>query len=283
MLYESRLNFVPESYQLISDVNVARTGKSTSSLIILGILAGAYIALAGTASTMVAFNFLENPNTYGLGRCLAGIIFPCGLVLVVLAGAELFTGNTLMLLPLAQRRISLFSMLRNWGIVYPANFFGAVALAFLVYHSGQLTLPPDTKLGGVVISVAATKCNLTFLQAFLLGIFCNWLVCLAVWMSISVKNTSGKILTLFLPIWVFVAAGFEHSIANMYFISVGLFAAQSPELWKAAEAITSPEVLASLSWTNFFVVNLLPVTLGNIIGGSFFVALTYWFVYRKDA
>ena len=272
----------PEICQLISDSKTIKAGKPVGDLLLLGFLAGAYISLAGAASTMIAYNLLANPDTFGLGRMLAGIIFPCGLVLVVLAGAELFTGNTMMLLPLAQRRITLYAMLRNWGFVYFANFVGAVTLAFLIFQSGQLAIPPDNTLGGVVIVVAAIKCNFTFWEAFLLGIFCNWLVCLAVWMSIAIKDTAGKILAIFFPIWLFVAAGFEHSIANMYFIPVGLFAAQSSELWQAATEITSLEVLNSLTWTNFFVKNLIPVTLGNTISGGVFVALAYGYAHRKN-
>jgi formate/nitrite transporter len=269
-----------ENLQLVSDANTARAGKATSHLIVLGMLAGAYISLAGAASTMAAYNLLANPDTFGLGRCLAGIVFPCGLVLVVFAGAELFTGNALMVLPLVQRRISLFAVLRNWGIVYAANFVGAVLVAFFIYQSGQLNAG-NPLLGGMSIKIAATKCSLPFGEAFLLGIFCNWLVCLAVWISIAAKDTAGKILAIFFPIWVFVTAGFEHSIANMFFIPVGLLAAQSPALMESARSITSPEVLASLTWGNFFVANLLPVTLGNTLGGCVFVALVYWYVHRK--
>jgi formate/nitrite transporter len=200
----------------------------------------------------------------------------------VLAGAELFTGNTMMLLPLAQRRISLFSLLRNWGIVYVANFVGAIFIVYLIYHSGQLKAG-NYLLGGMTIKIAAAKCHLTFLEAFLLGILCNWLVCLAVWIAVAAKDTAGKILAIFFPIWLFVASGFEHSIANMYFIPAGLFAAQSPVLLESAQAITSPEMLASLTWTNFFIANLLPVTLGNIVSGGVFVALAYGYVCRKTS
>ena len=230
---------------------------------------------------MTAFNLLADSDTFGLGRCLAGVIFPCGLVLVVLAGAELFTGNTMMLLPLAQRRITLLTLLRNWGIVYVANLIGAVAIAGLIYHSGQLNAG-DNLLGGVAIVTAAVKCDMTFWEAFLLGIFGNWLVCLAVWIAVAAKETTGKILAIFFPIWLFVAAGFEHSIANMYFISVGLFAVQSPESIGESLKITTPEVLASLTLTNFFIANLLPVTLGNIVGGGVCVALPYGYIYRRQ-
>jgi len=275
------LNFMTETCQLVSDAGVVRAEKCLVDLIVLGVLAGAYIALAGAASTMAAFSLLANPGTFGLGRCLAGFIFPCGLVLVVLAGAELFTGNTMMLLPLVQRRITLLSLLRNWSVVYAANFVGAAALAFSIYHSGQLNAG-NNLLGGVAIATAAVKCHLTFEKAFLLGILCNWLVCLAVWIAAAAKDTAGKILAIFFPIFVFVAAGFEHSIANMYFIPVGLFAAQSSELMESARTITSPEVLASLTWSKFFAANLLPVTLGNTVSGGVFVALVYGYVHRSS-
>ena len=279
----------PDNCRLVADAQIIRANKSAADLIIPGILAGAYIALAGAGSTMIAYNLLANPDTFGLGRVLAGIIFPCGLVLVVLAGAELFTGNTMMLLPLAQRRIKLYAMLRNWSVVYVANFVGAVSLAYFIFQSGQLSLPPSQNafggsgydvLGGVAIVTAAVKCNLTFGEAFLLGVFCNWLVCLAVWISIGAQDTAGKIMGVFFPIWVFVAAGFEHSIANMYFIPVGLFAAQCPELMSAAQQIAPPEVLAKLSWENFFIANLVPVTLGNTVAGGVFVALAYGYINR---
>jgi formate/nitrite transporter len=271
---------VPENCQLVSDVGVAKAGKTAINLFILGILAGAYIAFAAECSTMIAFNLLASPETFGLGRCLAGAIFPCGLILVMLAGSELFTGNTMMLLPLAQRRISLFAMLRNWVIVYVGNFVGSVLIAFLICQSGQLN-GGNGLLGAMTIRIAAAKCSLTFMEAFFLGILCNWLVCLAVWMAMGAKEMSGKILAIFFPIWLFVASGFEHSVANMYYIPAGLFAAQSSTWLETAQGITRPEVLESLTWANCVMGNLLPVTLGNIVGGGICVALAYGYVCRK--
>ena len=272
---------VSENCQLISDAGVAKAGKSAPDLFVLGLLSGAFLALAGAASTMAAYNLLAYPETFGFGRLVAAAIFPCGLILVAIAGAELFTGNTLMLLPLVQRRIKVFSMLRNWVIVYTANLVGAMTMALLLVFSGQLDIPPNDLLGGMTITIAAVKCNFAFHEAFLLGIFCNWLVCLAVWMSISAKDLAGKVLVIFFPICAFVTAGFEHSIANMFFIPAGLFAAQfNPHFLEAA--VASPEVLASLTWQNFFLKNLLPVTLGNIIGGGVCVALTYGYVHRNS-
>ena len=268
-----------ETAQTISDVGVAKASASFRRLFILGILAGVYIAFASNASNMAAFNLLADPATFGLGRCLAGVIFPGGLILIAIAGGELFTGNTMMLLPLAQRRIHLAGLLRNWFIVYLGNLIGSIFVAWLISCSGQLNAGHHL-LGGVTIKIAVVKCSLTFSQAFVLGILCNWLVCLAVWMVAAAKDVPGKVLAIFFPIWLFVASGFEHSVANMYFIPAGLFAKSNPD-WLAA-ANLSQEALASLTWANFFYVNLLPVTLGNIIGGGVFVALAYGYALKSE-
>ncbi|MDR0522618.1 MAG: formate/nitrite transporter family protein [Planctomycetaceae bacterium] len=265
-----------EIAQIISDSGVAKAAKSAAALFILGILAGVYIAFASEGSTMAAFNLLAKPETFGLGRCLAGAIFPGGLMLVVIAGGELFTGNTMMLLPLCQHRINIFGMLRNWCIVYLGNLAGSLFVAFLIYQSGQLN-GGNALLGGMTIKIAAAKCGLTFMEAFSLGILCNWLVCLAVWMAAAAKDVAGKIFAVYFPIWLFITSGFEHSVANMYYISAGLFAAANPVWRESAMTVAKPEMLSALTWSNFFTANLLPVTLGNIVGGGLFVALAYGF------
>ncbi|MDR1054013.1 MAG: formate/nitrite transporter family protein, partial [Planctomycetaceae bacterium] len=262
-----------------SDNGVAKTLKSFGSLFVLGVLAGVYIAFASEGSNMAAFNLLANPSTFGLGKCLAGAIFPGGLMLVVLAGGELFTGNTMMLLPLATRRIKLWALIRNWLIVYLGNFVGSFFVAFLIVNSGQLNGGANL-LGGITIKIAATKCHLTFIEAFSLGILCNWLVCLAVWMATGAENAVGKIFAIFFPIWLFITSGFEHSVANMYYISAGLLAKSNPA-WLSSVALDN-ELLSSLTWTNFIFANLLPVTLGNIVGGGIFVALAYAYAYKNN-
>lgn len=267
-----------EIMNAVSDSGVVKASAPIFRLFVLGVLAGVYIAFASQGSTMAAFNLLADPTTYGLGRCLAGAIFPGGLMFVVLAGGELFTGNTMMLLPLAQRRIGLFGLLRNWGIVYLGNFVGSVFIAWLIYSSGQLHAGKEL-LGGMTIKIAATKCQLSFVEALSLGILCNWLVCLAVWMATGAKDMTGKILAIYFPIWLFITSGFEHSVANMYYISAGLLAKTNPTWIETVNL--SPEILESLTWTNFFVANLLPVTLGNIIGGGVFVALAYGFGFSS--
>lgn len=269
-----------EITQAVSDFGVVKASAPFFRLLILGILAGVYIAFASEGSNMAAFNLLADPSSYGLGRCLAGMIFPGGLMLVVLAGGELFTGNTMMLLALSQRRIGLAGLLRNWGIVYLGNFIGSIFVAWLIVQSGQLNAG-ENLLGGVTIKIATAKCRLSFVEALSLGILCNWLVCLAVWMATGAKDVIGKIFAIFFPIWLFITSGFEHSVANMYYISAGLLAKSNPA-WAEATQL-SPEILASLNWTNFFLANLLPVTLGNIIGGGVFVALAYGFCFSSKS
>ena len=247
-------------------------------MMLLGILAGAFIAFASEGSNMAAFNLLAFPETYGLGRCIAGVVFPTGLMLVVLAGGELFTGNTLMGIAVARGRITVAAMLRNWFWVYCGNFVGAVFLAHMMNHS-MLFNSGGGLLGGVTIKIASGKVSLSFLSAFYLGIMCNWLVCLAVWIAYGAKDMAGKILGIFCPIWLFITSGFEHSVANMYYVPAGIMAKSDP-LWAGMSGL-SGDALDALTWPAFFVNNLLPVTLGNIVGGMVFVGLAYWWAYQR--
>jgi formate/nitrite transporter len=250
-------------------------------LIVLGVLAGAFIAFAAEASNMAAFNLLARADTFGLGRALAGAIFSVGLMLVVIAGAELFTGNTLMVGGLLRRGISLGGMLRNWGIVYAANLAGALLIVCMMSASGLFHSGEDL-LGAVTVRIAAGKTALSFESAFVLGILCNWLVCLAVWMSFATGSMTGKIFAVFFPIWLFVTSGFEHSVANMYYIPAGILAKAEPAYAeKAIELGTSAAAIDGLNWIGFFVNNLIPVTLGNIVGGALFVSAAYLLAYRK--
>jgi formate/nitrite transporter len=229
---------------------------------------------------MAAFNLLADPNSYGLGRCLAGVVFPTGLMLVILAGGELFTGNTLMGIALARRRISLGAMLGNWVVVYAGNFVGSVFLAHMMAVSGLFNSGAGL-LGGITIKIAVGKVSLAFIPAFYLGLMCNWLVCLAVWTAYGAKDMAGKILGIFCPIWLFITSGFEHSVANMYYVPAGIFA-KGNAAWIAASGIPA-EALDKLDWTNFAVNNLVPVTLGNIAGGMVFVGMAYWFAYLRES
>lgn len=251
------------------------------ALFILGILAGAFIAFAAEGSNMAAFNLFAEPTTYGLGKALAGSIFGTGLMLVILAGGELFTGNTMMLAALLDKRIGIGGMLKNWSIVYIGNFVGSVFIAAMMVHSGLFN-SGDSVLGAMTIKIAAYKVGLSWTQAFVLGIMCNWLVCLAVWLAYGAQDMTGKIFGIFFPIWLFITSGFEHSVANMYYIPAGILAKSNEKWVEAAMAHgVTPEKLAHLNWETFAINNLVPVTLGNIVGGGIFVGVVYFYTYNK--
>lgn len=257
---------------------VNKANSSFGKLAILGILAGAYIALAGAGANMAAFNLLGSAATFGLGKLVSGVIFPIGLMMVMLCGAELFTGNCLMLTSVVDKKIKISGMLRNWVIVYIANLIGGVLIAWMVTKGGMLNAG-DSMLGAMTVKIAVGKVNMSFLVCIIMGILCNWLVCLAVWMATGADSTIGKIGSIFFPICLFVVSGFEHSVANMYYIPAGLFA-KANETFVALSGVSS-EALSNLNWGSFFVDNLLPVTIGNIIGGAVFVGLAYYLAYKK--
>lgn len=262
--------------------NYIATGKNKAAmpalnLFLLGILAGAFIALAGvgasTASAMV-----DNPS---LAKLISGLVFPGGLIMVLLAGSELFTGNCLMVIPLLEREIRVTGLLRNWVIVYLGNLAGSLMVSAVCVYGGQAGLFSGA-LAVSELSTAAAKCSMTFGDAFLRGVGCNFLVCIAVWISFAARDVAGKIVGLYFPILLFVVAGFEHSVANMYYVSVGLLARGNAAC--AAAASQAGLDLSALTWGNFFGANLLPVTLGNIVGGCA-VGVLYWACYlrgRKD-
>lgn len=263
------------------DVSETRAKFGFLRLLILGILAGAFIAFAAEASNMASFNLLAKPETYGLGRALSGAIFSTGLMLIILAGGELFTGNTLMIGAVIKRRISVVSLLRNWIIVYIANLIGSLLIVWFMSQSGLMHLGGEM-LGVVTLRIAVMKVNLSFFSAVVLGIMCNWLVCLAIWITFGADSTVGKIFGIFFPIWLFVTSGFEHSIANMYFIPAGILAKGDPAIIDAAlQNGMTQDALDSLTWGSFFVDNLIPVTIGNMIGGCVFVSLAYILAYRE--
>lgn len=268
----------PEIMDYTIDTGVKKSRLLPLQMLLLGILAGAFIAFASEGSNMAAFNLLSKPETYGLGKFVAGAIFPVGLILVVAAGGELFTGNTLMMGAFLERKIKFVDMLRNWMLVYIGNFIGSLIVAYLMAESGLFDSGAHL-LGGMTIKIASYKVGLNFKKAFFLGILCNWLVCLAVWLSYGAKDLTGKMFGAYFPIWLFITSGFEHSIANMYYIPAGILAKSNPA-WAEASAL-SAEVLDQLNWQSFFAKNLLPVTLGNLVGGALLVAGAYWLIYKK--
>ena len=219
---------------------------------------------------------METFNVFVLS-ILAGLTFSLGLILVVVAGAELFTGNNLIVMGWASRRVSTVLLLENWTIVWVGNFVGAFATAFIVYVSGQYTFGGGA-VGQTALSIAAAKTSLGFVEAIALGMLCNALVCLAIWLTYGAHTTTDKILAIIPPIAAFVAAGFEHSVANMYFISIGLLIERDEGF---VESLQPPPDLSNLNWASFFLDNLLPVTVGNIIGGAVMVGAVYWLVYLR--
>lgn len=239
--------------------------------LIAGILAGAFIAFGGFGASMASHS-IENP---GVAKLVAGAIFPVGLMIIIICGGELFTGNTLLILAAVEKRISIIQLLRNWVIVYFGNFIGALIVAFLIFNSGLLTTNAG-KLGGYAIKVASYKGGLSFAKAFSSGILCNFIVCLAVWGTYTTKDVTGKILIIWFPIMTFVVSGFEHSVANMYYFSIGILSRLDKSFVEASH------VLDKINYVDVFHAanNLLPVTLGNIVGGSVFVGLAYWAGYR---
>lgn len=257
------------------NVGVRKSNLSTLQQFMLGILAGAFIAFGAQASNIATHTISD----IATAKFIGGLIFPAGLILVLLAGAELFTGNCLMVISLAQRKISLTQLLRSWLVVYLGNLVGSIFVAYLVSASGQLNYS-EGLLGAVTLKAATGKISLSFSSAFVLGVLCNWLVCLAVWTSFGAKDGISKAVCAFFPIWLFVASGFEHSIANMYYIPAGILA-KSEYTAKALEIGVSQQALDSLNWCAMFTRNLLPVTLGNIVGGAGFVGLGYWCVYLR--
>lgn len=245
---------------------VLKAEGSFRKLFLLGIMAGIFIALGGAAANMCSYYFLSNPVTCGIGRMISGLIFPAGLVMVVLAGGELFTGNCMMLAAVIDRRIGIKGLIRNWVIVYISNFIGGALIAWMFVYCGLIGTG-DGLLETVTVNSAVAKVSMPLGQAFVRGILCNLLVCIAVWIGTGADSTVGKIFGMFFPIWAFVAAGYEHSVANMYFVTAGLFADGG-----ANEALT---------WSSFLLNNLVPVTLGNIVGGGILVAAIYYFALKE--
>ncbi len=271
----------PEMALMAEDVGAKKATMGLMPLFVLSILAGAFIAFGALFATTVAAG-AEGVLPYGVIRLLSGFVFSLGLVLVVIGGAELFTGNNLIVMAWANGRVTTFQILRNWLIVYLGNFVGALGVAVMVFLSGQ-HLFGGGAVSAVALSIADHKSGLGLVEAILLGVLCNVLVCLAVWMSYSGRSTMDKVIAVVPPVTAFVAVGFEHSIANMYFIPLGLMIKYRPstDLWTSIDRTAAN--YSFLTIENFFINNLLPVTLGNIIGGAVLVGVVYWFVYLRKA
>ncbi|WP_430809716.1 MULTISPECIES: formate/nitrite transporter family protein [unclassified Carboxylicivirga] len=252
-----------EIVEQVNKVAQAKADTNANKTFVLALLAGGYIAMGGLLAIVVGGGLpgisASNP---GIQKLLFGAVFPLGLILCAIAGADLFTGNTAYFIPgLLSGKRSVKTILKNWGIVYVGNFIGSLIVAFLfAYYCGLFSKEPWLSS---TISIGEYKTASPFLKTMVKGIACNWMVALAMWLAYAAKDVSGKILGIWFPITAFVAMGFEHSVANMFFIPTAIFYG------------------ADVSWTTFLFSNLLPVTLGNIIGGALFVGTAYWFVYEK--
>jgi formate/nitrite transporter len=272
---------VPDAYQpaqmvcRLEDTCAAKTSRDAISMALLGLLAGFFIGLGAVFCTLVTTDI---GLAFGLGKLLGGLAFSLGLILVVVAGAELFTGNSLIVAPWLSTRVSGSALLRNWGIVYFANFAGALILVAIIFHA-QFWALDGYEVGANALRIAASKTSLAFWPALCRGIICNILVCLAVWMCLAARSVTEKVLAIVFPITAFVACGFEHSIANMFFIPMGIAVAGQAEVVQAAGVTASQ--LANVNVLGLFQ-NLIPVTIGNVIGGTS-VGVIYWLIFlRKE-
>lgn len=276
---------------LAEQTGVKRATADPLTSLTLSVLAGAFISFGAIVATTVSSGTIVTGDgaaalsaawPYGVMRLLTGLAFSLGLILVIVGGAELFTGNNLIVMAWASRKVRTRDLLFNWSIVFTGNFIGAVATAALMFCTAQYTFG-DGSVGLTALKVADSKTSLTFVSAVTLGIMCNALVCLAVWMCYGARTTVDKIVAIVPPITAFVAAGFEHCIANIYYIPMGLFikAGAPDSFWSSIGK--SPADFPQLTWINFFFANLLPVTIGNVIGGSIMVGAVYWFVYLRNA
>ncbi|MCF8450585.1 MAG: formate transporter FocA [Taibaiella sp.] len=260
-------------------VGVSKVSMPYIKTFTLAILAGAFISFGAVfATTATAGSHMS----YGVTRMLGGLAFSLGLVLVVVGGAELFTGNNLIIMAWANKKVTTMQVVKNWIVVYTGNFIGAASVVIMMLFSGQYSFSAGTT-GINALNIARAKCELGFIQAIALGILGNILVCLAVWLCYSARSATVKILCIIFPVTAFVAAGFEHSVANMYFIPMGILLLKfgNPEFQEILNQST--QNYASINWNNFFVNNLLPVTIGNLAGGAGLVGLVYWFVYLRKS
>lgn len=272
------MNTPAEVIETNINAGVVKANLPLGRMILLGIMAGAFIAIGGSGSNVAVHSIAD----VGLARTLAGCIFPVGLMMIVLIGGELFTGNCLMIMGVLDKKFKAVKMIRNLVVVYLSNLIGALVVDALVFYSGQYDYTGGA-LGAYTIKVALTKSAMSFDKAFISGIMCNILVCAAILTAAAAKDIGGKLLAIFFPIWAFVVAGYEHCVANMYYIPAGMFAASNPDYVAKAEELygITAKQCASLSVSGM-VHNLIPVTLGNIVGGSVCLGCMCFLIYRKE-
>lgn len=261
----------PEITNYVEEVGIKKANNKTAQTLLLAILAGMFIAMGAYGASMASHSITNN---VGVQKVVAGVVFPVGLLFVLICGAELFTGNALLSIAWAEKKITLGQMFKNWTLVFIGNFIGSIIIAALIFYAGLLS---TGTLGGYAIKVAATKASISFGPALASGILCNIIVCFCVWGTYAAKDVTGKVLMGFVPIFVFVISGYEHVVANMYYFTIGLLAKTNAAFIEASHV--TPEKLSHLTVGGIFN-NLIPVTIGNIIGGAVFVGLAYWAIYK---
>jgi len=270
----------PEMAAKAENAGVTKASLGWRNMFLLAVLAGGFIALGAIFATVVTAG-ASSQLPFGVVKLLGGLVFCLGLILVIVGGAELFTGNNLIVMAWCSKKISAFQLLRNWLIVYAGNLAGSLLTAVFMLFSRQYMFG-NGLVGLNAINIAKAKCTLGFSEAVILGMMCNALVCLAVWLCYSARSTTDKILSIIFPITAFVAAGFEHCVANMYFIPMGILVKGSaPSGFWTAVGKTAGDY-ADLTWANFVIKNLIPVTIGNVVGGAVLVGLVYWFIYIRQ-
>jgi len=283
-MFDSQKNLPPPSLDALMPAEMAVKAENIGlrkaelpfdKLLLLSVLAGAFIGLGAEFATVVMTGTAPVIG-FGLTKLVAGLVFSLGLILVVVAGAELFTGNALIVMAYASRKVTTARLLRNWAIVYLGNLIGSLLTAYFLFLSKQYAFAGGA-VGATALNIANAKCALDFWPALFLGIYCNALVCLAVWLCFSARTTTDRILAIVFPITAFVASGFEHCVANMYFIPMGLLIKSDPAVVAQATSVSA------LTWGNFILRNLIPVTLGNIIGGAVMVGFIYWWIYLRPS
>ncbi len=279
------MNYLPpkELSNAFIDIGKKKAGNIASQLFILALLAGVFIGFASHLATTVATGWeIDGVSAFwGLKKFFVGSVFSVGLMLVIIAGSELWTGNCLLSIALLNKDISLWQLMRNWLIVYTGNLVGSIFLAWMIAMMSGLTAGD---VGGTAINIAYTKVTMGGemhnIWCFFRGIGCNWLVCLAVMMAVAAKDIGGKVWAIFFPIMAFVTSGFEHAIANMYFIPAGIFSkCYADAVTASGKNLTE---LSALNWQTFFTQNLFMVTLGNLVGGAILCGAVYWWVYVRQ-
>ena len=263
------------------EAGVKKATTPNKKVLASAFLAGAYIAFGALGSVGAAYNLLANPETYGLGKMVAGLMFPAGLMFVLIAGADLFTGNILITLAALKKKVTWSQAFKNWALVWIGNLIGGALVAWLVSLSGVFDWS-NGLYGGVIVKNAIGKLGFSWGAAIASGILCNWIVCATVWMTYGAKDVTGKILAGFFGVFLFVCTGYEHCVANMGYFFAGIFAKSNPVYLEAAHK--TAEEAAKLNITSIFTHNLIPVTIGNILGGAIFVAGVYYFIFvnKKD-